>query len=101
MATSSEKNKKISFEKAVEKLEKIVESMESGNLTLESSLKMYQRGVELLKLSHQQIAEVQHPLIRGDRQLGAPPCRQQQYAPTLPALHRAVVAASHRAFGDI
>ncbi len=59
MATSSEKNKKISFEKAVEELEKIVESMESGNLTLESSLKMYQRGVELLKLSHQQIAEVQ------------------------------------------
>ena len=59
MATSSEKKKKITFEKAVEELEKIVDSMESGNLPLESSLKMYQRGVELLKSCHQQIAEVQ------------------------------------------
>ena len=38
---------KLSFEKAMEKLEDIVSSLEKGNLNLEDSLKAYQEGVKL------------------------------------------------------
>ncbi|MGQ0523950.1 MAG: exodeoxyribonuclease VII small subunit [Betaproteobacteria bacterium] len=37
------------FESAVAELEKIVDSMESGQLSLEESLASYKRGAELLK----------------------------------------------------
>jgi len=42
--------KDISFEKAMEKLEKIVEELEGGDLSLDSSLKTYEEGVKLAKL---------------------------------------------------
>ncbi len=37
----------LSFEKAMEKLEGIVDSLEKGDLTLEGSLKAYEEGVLL------------------------------------------------------
>ena len=37
----------ISFEKALEELERLVERMEEGELSLEESLKTYERGIEL------------------------------------------------------
>ena len=37
----------ISFEKAIEKLEEIVNNLEKGNVTLEESLKLYQEGILL------------------------------------------------------
>ena len=42
-----EKNK--SFETSLEKLEKIVEELEGGDLPLEKSIKRYEDGVKLLK----------------------------------------------------
>lgn len=39
--------KNISFEKALEKLEGIVETLENGELSLEDSLKTYEEGVKL------------------------------------------------------
>ena len=42
-----EKNK--SFEASLEKLEKIVEELEGGDLPLEKSIKRYEDGVKLLK----------------------------------------------------
>jgi exodeoxyribonuclease VII small subunit len=39
----------ISFEAALEELESIVQTMEAGQLPLETSLAAYQRGIELLK----------------------------------------------------
>ncbi len=41
--------KDISFEKALEKLEKIVEELEEGNLSLDASLKKYEDGVKLAR----------------------------------------------------
>lgn len=40
-------NRKLSFEKAMEELEVIVNSLEKGNLTLEEALEAYQNGVIL------------------------------------------------------
>jgi exodeoxyribonuclease VII small subunit len=37
------------FKEAIEELEKITASLESGELELEDSLKLFERGVELIK----------------------------------------------------
>ena len=39
----------ISFEKALEKLEKTVEELEEGGLSLDDSLKKYEEGVKLAR----------------------------------------------------
>lgn len=41
------KRKGIEFEAALEELEALVERMEEGELSLEESLKTYERGIEL------------------------------------------------------
>ncbi|MHC5280497.1 exodeoxyribonuclease VII small subunit [Listeria kieliensis] len=46
MATKKEQT----FEEALKELEEIVAALESGSATLEESLNMYQRGIELAKL---------------------------------------------------
>jgi exodeoxyribonuclease VII small subunit len=45
-----------SFEAALEELENIVRTMESGQLPLEASLTAYQRGIDLLKLCQEALA---------------------------------------------
>jgi len=42
-----EKDKDLSFEKTLERLEKIVDELEDGDLSLDSSLKKYEEGVKL------------------------------------------------------
>ena len=44
-------NKKveINFEKALEELESIVEDLESGDLSLENSLKSFEKGIKLAR----------------------------------------------------
>ena len=41
--------KGVDFERALDELEKLVERMEEGELGLEESLKLYERGIELSK----------------------------------------------------
>ncbi len=41
--------KENTFEKALEKLEKIVEELESGSLPLDGSLKRYEDGIKLAR----------------------------------------------------
>ncbi len=41
--------KGVDFERALDELEKLVERMEQGELSLEESLKLYERGIELSK----------------------------------------------------
>lgn len=41
--------KGVDFERALDELEKLVERMEEGDLGLEESLKLYERGIELSK----------------------------------------------------
>ncbi|MBU0571696.1 MAG: exodeoxyribonuclease VII small subunit [Candidatus Omnitrophica bacterium] len=47
--------KDISFEKAMEKLEKIVAELEGGDLSLDDSLKKYEEGVKLSKECRQKL----------------------------------------------
>jgi len=47
------KASKPSFEEALNELESLVETMEQGELTLEESLKSFERGVELTRTCQQ------------------------------------------------
>ena len=45
----AKKSKNLSFEEALGELETLVEKMEQGELSLEESLKSFERGVELTR----------------------------------------------------
>ncbi len=47
------------FEKKLTRLEEIVESMESSDLALEQSLKLFEEGVKLTKECHGQLNEAE------------------------------------------
>lgn len=48
-----------SFEKALEELQTIVSSLENGNVGLDQSLGLYERGVELVRLCNRRLEEAQ------------------------------------------
>jgi exodeoxyribonuclease VII small subunit len=45
----------VRFEEALKKLEKIVEELEGGDLSLDEALKKYQEGVELSRVCAQRL----------------------------------------------
>lgn len=49
----------VNFEAALAELEKIVEKMESGEQSLEESLKSFQRGIELTRACQQGLREAE------------------------------------------
>lgn len=51
--------KEMKFEEAMKKLEKIVEELEGGNLSLEDSLKKYEEGVALSQFCSKKLNEAQ------------------------------------------
>ncbi len=55
----SEKIKELSFEEALEKLEKIVAQLESGQTKLEDAVKVYEEGIQLKKLCEKKLVEAQ------------------------------------------
>ena len=55
----TEKNEKLDFEKAMESLERIVESLESGEATLDQALKKYEEGVGLVRACQAKLAETE------------------------------------------
>ena len=55
----SEKETEIDFEKALAELEQLVETMEKGDLTLEESLKQFERGVTLTRACQRALAEAE------------------------------------------
>lgn len=52
-------NKTMTFEKAMKKLEEIVQELETGELTLEESLKKFQEGVKLSKFCSSKLDETE------------------------------------------
>ena len=50
------------FEDAVEELERVVEQLESGELSLEDSLTVFENGVRLVKLCNQKLTEVERKI---------------------------------------
>ncbi|HEY1265618.1 MAG TPA: exodeoxyribonuclease VII small subunit [Candidatus Binatia bacterium] len=47
------------FETAIEELEKVVERLESGELSLEDSLAAFEDGIRLVKFCNQKLTEVE------------------------------------------
>ena len=57
---SVEKSKTFNFEKAIKELEKTVEQLETGDLSLENSLKHFEKGIKLTN-------ECQHALKKAEQ----------------------------------
>jgi len=51
-----------SFEQAISELEKIVGELEQGDLSLEESLKKFEKGMELSKLCNDKLNQVEQKL---------------------------------------
>lgn len=52
----------LKFEKALERLEKIVEDLEGGNLSLDDALKCYEEGVKLARLCTQKLSQAENKI---------------------------------------
>jgi len=48
-----------SFEDSMNELREIVDKLQSGNLPLEQSIKLFQEGTKLIALSHKKLDEIQ------------------------------------------
>jgi exodeoxyribonuclease VII small subunit len=48
-----------SFEDAIDELKAIIDKLESGNVSLEESLTIFEKGVELITFCHKKLNEVQ------------------------------------------
>ncbi len=53
------KDDKFDFEKALQELEELVEKMEQGDMSLEESLKQFERGVALTRSCQKAIADAE------------------------------------------
>lgn len=53
------KTNSINFEKTLAELEQLVEKMEEGDLSLEDSLKYFERGISLTKACQQALSEAE------------------------------------------
>jgi exodeoxyribonuclease VII small subunit len=54
------KQKKLDYEAAVAELETLVERLEQGDISLEESLKLYERGVLLTRDCQEQLQAAEH-----------------------------------------
>lgn len=53
---------KLTFEEAMEKLEVIVEKLEEGDVPLEEAISIYKEGMELSKICHDKLKNVEEQL---------------------------------------
>ena len=53
------KEKELKFEDGLKRLEAIVAKLESGNLPLDDSLKLFEEGVKLVRFCNERLAEAQ------------------------------------------
>ncbi len=56
------KETKISFEEAMQQLEDIVDQLEEGDVPLEEAISIYKKGMELSKLCHDKLRNVEEQL---------------------------------------
>lgn len=72
----SKKQTPLNFEKALQELEALVERMEKGEISLEDSLKDFERGIELTRTCQKALQEAEqkvHILMEKDGQLKVEP----------------------------
>ncbi|MEC2056867.1 exodeoxyribonuclease VII small subunit [Peribacillus psychrosaccharolyticus] len=58
------KKEEVTFEQAMEELEKIVEQLEEGDVPLEAAITIYKQGMDLSKLCHQKLKTVEDQLTQ-------------------------------------
>ncbi|NIR32608.1 MAG: exodeoxyribonuclease VII small subunit [Gammaproteobacteria bacterium] len=58
-AVASQTDPQLDFEKALKELEELVETMERGELSLEESLKSFERGIQLTRACQQALREAE------------------------------------------
>jgi exodeoxyribonuclease VII small subunit len=78
------KAKKIDFEASLGQLEKLVEQMEDGDLTLEDSLKAFEQGVKLTRECQQALQEAEQKvqlLMEQNGELVASPFLDKEASP--------------------
>ena len=81
----------INFEKALEELEGIVEDLESGDLSLENSLKSFEKGIKLARQCQEQLskAELQvQKLIEENGELKTTPLKDDWFWESLKRIQR-------------
>jgi exodeoxyribonuclease VII small subunit len=55
--------KEFSFEKSLAELQALVEALENGNVGLDESLTLFERGVELVRLCNKRIDEAEQRVL--------------------------------------
>ncbi|WP_053368926.1 exodeoxyribonuclease VII small subunit [Bacillus sp. FJAT-27245] len=56
--------KQLTFEQAMDQLEQIVERLEEGDVPLEEAISFYKKGMELSKLCHDKLKNVEEQLAQ-------------------------------------
>jgi len=59
-----ESAEELTFEQAYQELERVVEQLEAGDLTLDRSLELFERGMQLAKLCESQLDQAQQRVSR-------------------------------------
>ena len=57
--SSNSKKKSLNFESTLSEIEKIIESLEEGNLSLEDSIKAYEKGISLTKACQKMLSDAE------------------------------------------
>jgi len=52
----------IKFEKALERLQEIVETLENGNIDIEKSLEYYEEGINLIKQCSSKLKKIENKI---------------------------------------
>lgn len=55
--------KSLTLEESFDKLEEVISSMESGNISLEESFKLYNEGIKLVKNCNSQLDKVEKQIV--------------------------------------
>ncbi|AXN37470.1 exodeoxyribonuclease VII small subunit [Peribacillus butanolivorans] len=58
------KKQEVTFEEAMENLEKIVEQLEEGDVPLEKAISIYKQGMDLSRLCHSKLKTVEEQLTQ-------------------------------------
>ncbi|WP_132304526.1 MULTISPECIES: exodeoxyribonuclease VII small subunit [unclassified Paenibacillus] len=62
MALKAAANNELSFEEAMEQLERIVERLESGDVPLETAIELFQEGMKLSQLCGGKLEQVERKI---------------------------------------
>lgn len=55
---------KLSFEENLEKLENLVKKLESGENSLDEAVKLYQEGILLAKICHEELKNAEEVIVK-------------------------------------